>query len=299
MLTLTLSALLAVPGDPLVQPADEPDIVVEARKREEIEAQARSLVRALVATPVGGQLPRWHAPICPRVIGVRPEIAARVAGRIRAVAEEAGAPIAHKRCDPNFLVTFTDDASGLLARLSKRSPRAISAPNVRDRAKLVTGEAPVRWWFGAEVENADGRPLVGETAAGSTGMMMGVGGARDLPGNGDAMTADAWSSRLTGTYVRASLAEVSAIVDVTRATGKPLDAVSDYIAMVGLGAIRYLPGDAAAPSILRLFDADGGIVALTEWDRAYLKAVYRIRPNATAFSQRGQLVAEMTRELAP
>ena len=73
--------------------------------------------------------------------------------------------------------------------------------------------------------------------------------------------------------------------------GQPLTAVADYAAFVAFAEIR--PNDPSpAGSILAMFDA-GGRPEFTDWDRAFLAALYRIPLDRMGRRHRGLLVREL------
>ena len=112
------------------EPADQA-IVVEGERRTdaEIRTEAQAFVRAVAAAPGSAdQLARWNQPICAKVIGATPGEEKPVLDRIREVAVEAGIRIARKRnCEPNILVAFTDDPSGVVRAVFQKRPHAARA----------------------------------------------------------------------------------------------------------------------------------------------------------------------------
>jgi hypothetical protein len=96
-----------------------------------------------------------------------------------------------------------------------------------------------------------------------------------------------------------NLTSVSVLVDVNYATGIRLDALAAYLAFVTLAPTKLPPRAVPVRSISNLFarpeDAD---TDLTDWDRAYLKALYRIVPNQSGFAQRAAMVGAMADAIA-
>lgn len=80
----------------------------------------------------------------------------------------------------------------------------------------------------------------------------------DIPGNGESGYLDSDHSSLIDTKMRVSITSVAILVDVPRATGVWLDAVSSYVAFVGLARVRMATGFPGVPTILNLFSAHGG-----------------------------------------
>ena len=93
---------------------------------------------------------------------------------------------------------------------------------------------------------------------------------------------------------------VVVLVDA-RATGKvTLAQLTDYIAMVSLAQLDLTVDLGGINSILRLFaqpPPEVPPVALTEWDYAFLHALYRT--SYEPVHQRRDIRARMVRELAP
>ena len=131
LLGISSSAALAqpvLPSSPVPPPGNAPsaaDIVVTGKVADPaaVDREAKSFERDLQATPVGGQLARWHSAICPKVEGVDRLYGDMVAARIRQIARTAGADVGRNDCRPNIVVTFTPDAKGLIASIEKRDPR--------------------------------------------------------------------------------------------------------------------------------------------------------------------------------
>lgn len=301
-MSLLLAVLAATAVEPPADPGRDETILVEGLPEAELRRQASELVRAVLPVPVAGQVPRWNDPICPKALGVAPELAVRVETRIRAIAAEVGAPLADPTCDSNLVISFTADAKDLAARVSGRNWRLIGAAGPAERRALLASEAPVRWWFHARAEGADGQPLAPDSAAGMQAMMLGgcSGSFCGLPGNEDTEHLHGYhGGRVSETLVQSSVKSMTVLIDVNRAEGKTLDAVTDYVAMAALSVARFEPRPAAAPSIFDLFSGGAAAPAqLTEWDRAYLKAAYRIRSNRPADSQRAALAGELVKELS-
>jgi uncharacterized caspase-like protein len=75
--------------------------------------------------------------------------------------------------------------------------------------------------------------------------------------------------------------------------------LADYLAMSGLSKVDLTADLGQAATILRLFAADPGQrePGITEWDRAFLRGLYR--QSYSAVQQRSAIASRMVRELAP
>jgi hypothetical protein len=296
------SWLLLLALGPQSRQATEVDqtITVQGVPATDLQRRARDVVRAIEPEEISGQLPRWNDPICPAVVGLSPALAERIVRRVRQVATDVGAPVAKPECRSNLVVTFTADARDLTARLNRRNARLVEATSPGAKRMLLDSDAPVRWWYLRRPEGADGRPLTASSAAANAAMMMGEcpGGPcpSTLPSGDNSFYLDGARNSMIGSSFRVSIGLMNIVVDVHRAEGKTLDAVTDYVAMVALSGARFLPRPAPAPSVLNLF-GDAGATAMTDWDMAYLKATYKVRANASARSQRAAMAGYLLREL--
>ena len=94
------------------------------------------------------------------------------------------------------------------------------------------------------------------------------------------------------------LAGVIAVIDLTRMAGLDWRQVSDYVALMGLTRVRADAEFGNVPTILRLFSAPASdrLMALSDWDRAFVRAVYRTNPISRR--QRLDMVRSMAGDLA-
>jgi len=299
LLGISSSAALAqpvLPSSPVPPPGNAPsaaDIVVTGKVADPaaVDREAKSFERDLQATPVGGQLARWHSAICPKVEGVDRLYGDMVAARIRQIARTAGADVGRNDCRPNIVVTFTPDAKGLIASIEKRDPRALSLASPAERAVIRSSPLPVRWWYTTLLEGIDGEQLTNDSAL--------LSNQRGIPTGRNERYLSTYTSSLIDTKFRASITDVAVVVDVPYATGRRLDAVADYAAFVALGHVRVGLRTTTTPSILGLFDTDGtGRDTLTRWDVAYLSALYRTPAGRTADTQQNRIAAQMVSDLA-
>jgi hypothetical protein len=288
-----LTALLATEPAPITVTATP---LIDAQ----ITEQAGAYVRNVLPTPQYGQYARWAVPICIKVAGLDDAIAARVARRIEAAATAAAVKIAGPGCKPNLEIVFTPDAATTVGIIVRRKPSQIARLDDTARRTLLTGPLPVRWWHGLELRDRDGGPAApgGSTALMTAGAEGGLPLASTLPAGPDAAMTDSRSSSLIKSSVAIWVTSAVVVVDVTLATGKPLDAVADYVALAALAPMKLPPPAPAVPSILALFsNADSPVDRLSRWDRAWLAALYRIPMARSALRQRGDLAARMAAEM--
>ena len=66
---------------------------------------------------------------------------------------------------------------------------------------------------------------------------------------------------------------------MAKANGVMLPALLDYAAMVVLAQVDPRSDYSDQPTILNLFNAPEGITGMTDWDLAYLHALYEAEPD--------------------
>ena len=79
------------------------------------------------------------------------------------------------------------------------------------------------------------------------------------------------------------ISSVIEVVDAGAMKGFKFEQMADYIAMAGLAEFNLDADFGTAPTILRVFLApsENGPPTLTEWDKAYLRALYHVRLSST------------------
>lgn len=278
VLLLALGCALSLP----VEAGVDPDILVKGQRA---DADSREEARAYVAATgiARGIRPvaRWLAPVCPKVLGIAPPLAARAEQRIRALAVSSGARVGAEGCDSNLVVSFVADAPAVAQSMRRKDPRMFAEADVALRDAFSEGNAPVRWWYGSAIRGRDGSAVAVDAPPGSGG---GEGGMSPLNVN-SGMTRPP-SPSLISTQVMRGIEAVTVLVDVNRATGRRLDDVVDYAAFVSL-AEMYPANPPPTNSILGMFS--GGNEGLSDGDRRLLAALYRLPMDRTARRQRGLL----------
>jgi hypothetical protein len=285
-----LAALVALPAvaqersvqDPPTASDGEPvtrveDIVVEGRPLAEV---ARSFVEAVGEAPRGRGLARWHTPMCVGVVNLRPTAAQPLIDHVSALAETLGVVTGEPGCTPNVVFIFSDDPQGLASSMVDANPREFrlgSRTFNLDASALRhfrESDVPVRWWHTSVPTNSD----TGERAVRLPGDV-------DNQGNPSAPTNVVFSSVLSG-VIRDDLSRVVVIVDASRASDVSPLQLADYLAFVALAQIDPRGDRSSAPSVLNVFDNPYSAEGLSDWDLAYLKALYRpggsLRRNAAS-----------------
>ncbi len=276
---LAMILSLAVQDPPAARqtpPPVDPDevsiegIIVDGRPLDEA---VRDYVGAVAAPAPGRGLAQWRSRICLGVANLPADHAQAMIDRVSDIATELGVPIGEPGCQANALVIFTDDGAGLARALIEEDRRTFRmgaggfelGSSALERFRDST--APVRWWqVSVPVDSETGQRAV------------------RLPGDTDPSTGEPTApqinvfaaSRLTS-QIRDDLNRTIVIVDVDDITGISFEQLSDYVAMVTLAQVDPQGSTTGFTSILGVFEDPTVTASLSDWDWAYLRALYSSR----------------------
>ena len=278
------------------QPASE-TIVVRGTRIDPGQARQRALdfVKRTGVAQGQQQVARWVIPACIKIIGLDTSQAARVKDLMLQIAREARVPAARAGCEPNLTVSFAPDAGQVVRHINARKPRQFDGLSRAEKDLLLNGTAPVRWWYATQKMDRDGVKSNEISAPWITG----DGGVPfSLPINDGVTATQQYNS---GSHVRTptvrSLYGATVVVDAAKAGSTSIDAIAAYSAMVAFAEMN-----ATAPppdSILALFQPGSIETALTDWDLAFLKSLYRMPLDRGARVQRGHLIEALLDERLP
>ncbi len=277
-------------------PVQAGEIIVtgKARTPEEERVEIRDYIRKTGIAKGTVPAARWTDRVCPKVYGVPAAIADRVVAKIRAVAEAADIRVGKPDCDPNIAITFVDDGAGFARTMQKKSRRHLADVSIREKEELFTTDAPIRWWYATVEGSSEAPEASGSAAIVATGAGGGEGGQSVLSAFGSGFNAVPASvpPSIISTRVARAIVTATVVIDVNRARGASLDAVADYAGFVALAEIDP-PKEAPQQSILTLFA--GGAEGLTQRDRDFLTALYKIPLDRQAYQQRGQMMGKLVK----
>lgn len=280
-LLLIGASLLAGTGPAFAEPAptDLPEIVVEGTK--EYDEQIKGFVKALTDAPVGGQLSRFDWAVCPAAVGLPESQNRQIADRMRQVAGVAGMNLAAPDCRPNALVIVADDQKEFIDALWRKYPVYFKDPLGRRFKPPAVKKLATAW----HIESL-----------------------RDYNGNVPAqdllqdffITDSVDASRLNPGAMPHFVAGI-VLIERKALTGLTTTQVADYAAMRIFA--RTDPGrlNVSAPTILNVLSAPMGSsvpVTMTDWDLAFLKALYSSRERQFAGQQRNEMNRVVRKELA-
>lgn len=296
---LCLAAFLTAPpaamgqaaAPPATSPAAPPpsgtEIVVTG-SREEI----RTELKGLLAT-TSGQIARYDAPLCPRIIGFDPEYSAHLRDLILANAEAIGLPRGKPDCTTNAVIIFNDRPQELVAVLRERMHWLFGELSLPARDRITKPKRTSYAWRANYLGAADGRAV--ENAAGVLGGQLGEFFA-DVP----TVRSFGTGSRIVLPVVQTT-ATAFLVLDITRTPGMSLQQIADFATLNLLLDLDHDAQDhARTDSILGLFDAADPSTAparMSAFDRALAKAVYTPQSLAASDNRvRAQLVSIIKRE---
>ena len=264
LLSIISFAVCSSPAWAQESPEPEPtrvdDIVVSGTPLRE---QVDDFVGSVTAPPTGRGPARWsrRGGVCIGVANLAPETAQAIVDRMSEVAADMGLTVGDPGCRANVLVIATDDAPALTSALVERSPNAFrpdyagSSKSRQELRRFVETDRPIRWWHvSMPVISGQGIPAV---------RMPGDETPVYIPGAGRTRTA-----------VRNVLLRAYVIIDLDQVETLSLVQLADYSAMVAFAQIDPDADVVQFPTILNVLVDPGGVSELTDWDRAYLGAVY-------------------------
>ena len=267
-----------------------PGVTVEG-SRESLEKEVRTFVRQLTHTTrfASESIPRWRDALCLLVAGLPRSQGSFVAARLTQVAVAAGAKVRTRGCvrsEVNFYVVFTPDPARTLKYLNVHPALLFQSDASRHQEEqFLDPKHPhaVRVWHNAVLTGADGQRLA-----------VGVGSCAAVPRMVINCTHDA--SRLS-VQATQQFTEAVVVIDLKRLAGATLGQVSDYVAMAGLADFALDDKFGDAPTILRLFTqpTDMRPKELTQWDRAFLGALYHT--DQRSVTQREHIADDMLHEV--
>jgi hypothetical protein len=262
------------------QPSSE--IVVEGVRQQ--RQRVRNFIKALSDVPSFGQIGKFHAPVCPAVMGL-PEAQNRmVAERMKRVAEAAGIRTGDARCAPNVFLIASVDKGAAIGALYKSYPAYFSGLAGKDVRELAASKKASVAWQVRGLLSADGTELKKAQ----------MGGPYINEGTN------------SGSRIRAGTMPqfVASMVMVERSAlaGLSVTQVGDFAAMRAFADTDpHRAAASGAPTILTILDKAGDQMVpltLTHWDLGYLKSLYATSNAYYASYQRGDMEHELVKELA-
>lgn len=243
-----------------------PEIVVED-ERPQGEKPLSDLAREVAGSPRPGRpLARFEESLCLMVAATDIELARTIAERIIDNAKDARVPVGKGGCKPNALLNLTEDAHAQLVAIRKSGRRLFAGLSPRELDKALGARDPVYVFQASHTLAASGEPVVATPeAAGSNGM----------PGPSTLV----WSMGRLKRETREDMLAALVVIDSTATADLTPVQIADYASLRLLAPTGEVDAkEAGAPrTIMTLFVSPGEApAAMTRFDRAYLKALYRM-----------------------
>ena len=254
---LSAAALLAAQAQSSQQPTAVDDVVVSARP---LDQQVRSFLDDVAVPDRNLRVARWNRDVCVGVVSMRTATAQYLADRVSEIGMDIGLDPGEPGCKPNILIMAATDSAELATGLVEAYPRLFNPGGsgmVRTRAALrrfQSDNQPIRWWqVSLPVDNHTGKVAV------------------RMPGEEPPVTTGT-ASRLR-TEIRNDISRVIIVLDIPKLEGLDMKQVADYAAMVAYSQVDPDADFGGYDTILAL-DSNRDVRGITDWDMAYLRALY-------------------------
>jgi hypothetical protein len=254
-----------------------PDEVVVTGKAEatarEIEKQARAI------TQTGDPLARFTDAVCPGVAGLPEEVAGIVIDRFRQNAQRVGAWVASaEKCTPNVILAFVQDGRANMRTLLERQGFLFANLENEELRQIEQEAGPVWSWSVTALRSRDSErdtPGFDASPVSFQGISTSLGPLKVI------QVAAADSRILLASRFDIKAAVV--IFDIKAIDGLSAVQIADYASMRALAKTRPMRADAAASTILGLFEPGAPHpYELTAFDLAYLRSLYDASSNVPA-----------------
>ena len=260
--------------------AADPEIVVQGQR--DVERRVSSFIRALTDVPLSGQISRFDWAVCPLVVGLAGRQDEDAADRMRSVAQAVGIPVGKPKCKANVLVVVTNDTKKFVDSLKRGEPSYFEGVPPKEMEALGKSGAAAAWHIEGLLD-ADGREVPRDAQTGQYRLSR-----TDVPSH-------------ISTTTRSHFLAAIVVLDSRALSGLTVVQLADYAAMRTFAHTDPSHVEkSAAPTILTILDAPVGTsvpITLTEWDYAYLKALYGSTENRLAGQQRHEMARKMTDDL--
>jgi hypothetical protein len=290
-------------------PAVAPVTVTAGAPPQVVQNQAHGFVESVTApTAELEQIARWHDPVCVNVVGLIPDLAARVRARVETVAKALSLGVGKPGCAANIEIVFTDKPQAFMDDVAKRRENVLGYYHHHERDKLKTVTRPIQAWYTTATAGSGGFNAGLEFAyiksavpvdPRVTGVQLHDEVIDDPDNRPPAGCAD--SPHFTA-CLKAVLKNALVVADANRLQGQDLGMLSDYLALVSLAQIKSLDQCYALPSVIDVLaesacpgrDPPDG---LTAGDAAYLTALYQADLQAKKSGERGDIANRMAKIL--
>ena len=262
-----------------LQPADSkpPAEIVVTGPQRPARKDAQDFVRD-VTQRTSYQVPRYHDPVCPAIVGLEADAARVVRERILETAKGVGAEVdPNPRCAANLVLVVDESGRDFVKMLQHKRPDWLEGLGRVDVGNIINEPSPARAWSVTSIRNEDGLYPV-------------------TPDYGDTYTIGTKTASILKMPTRAQIEGSVIVIDRSAALGITLAQLADYAAMRGL-ARTIPPKNKGVRSILNLFEPGSSReTELTRSDIIYLQTLYKSKGTEDVIQQRGRLSTALERD---
>lgn len=262
--------------------AAEPPAEIVVQGQRDVQRRVSSFIRTLTDVPLSSQISRFDWAVCPEVVGLADAQGKAAADRMRSVAQAAGIPVGKPDCKANVLVIVTTDKNKFVASLKRSNPSYFDSVPPREMDAIGRSPSAAAWHIEGRLD-ADGREIPRDEQTGQYRLSR-----TDTPSH-------------ISTDSRPHFIAAIVVLDSRALAGLTVLQLADYAAMRAFAHTDPSRlAKSSAPTILTILDAPLGSsipITLTDWDFAYLKALYASTENRLAGQQRHEMARKMVKDL--
>jgi hypothetical protein len=294
-----LAAILASPlpaQSPEAESAASDEAILVEGQRIPVPDLVRGTINRAGVTP----LARFEDRICPGVVGMTADQAAKLLGFIRENIAKLGGKLYPLGCTANASVIFTDEPVDFVRRLAKTEPGYFAfSPRQLDR--FTATPRPAVSWHVNEVRDRDGNELGDSRDVGmAKARIHDQPAAAGVPMNARVLRNVAATHLYTNS--REDMLFGFVVIDAQRTAGTTLGQLADFATLHLLLDIKQDAGAVSRGSILSLFESrPKGAASPAEFsavDLAMVEALYRPDENNRSASQQFSQIATAVRRVA-
>lgn len=252
------------------EPQSDVIVVTGENEREVVEEMGKAITRPSRA---GKPVARFSAPVCVKVSGMPDGMADVLRERIEEnIASIRGLSVGKKDCKPNAFVGVLNNVDETVDMLRKTESWLFEGLQSYQIERIYKGSDAVRAWHVFDIRNLDGSVIPGARSGGS---------AQDLVNQTEK------ASRIM--QLRTDLSGAVVLVETAALKDKTFRQLADYATIRLLASVsdEIDQERTSLPTVLTLFGSDDAPFEWTEFDRAYLEALYDLPAN----SRDGQVIA--------
>ena len=283
-----ITALAGAAGQAAPPPAAQSDPIIVEGEKPQSEQALTDLARDIAGNPRPRRpLARFEQPLCLMVAAADADLARAVAERIIENARAARVPVRGNGCKPNALLTFSEDAQAQLRDVRASGRRLFAGLSAREIDAALGARDPVYVFQASKQSSNTGEPIVHSPEA------FGSGG---IPGPQNKI----WSAGRLKRDIREDMLAALVVVDNAAVAGLTPVQIADYASLRLLaptGEVDVAEAGVDAPrTIMTLFAAtESAPQGMTRFDRAYLRALYRLPAGSFASEVLRAAVVEAAR----